>query len=337
MQANSKKNVVVLGASGVADLPGGDQLENEVNFRFAATAEQLRQALPGSEILLGWNFRADELSAAWESATDLAWIHWCGAGVDAVLFPELRQSRVVLTNARGVFDRPIAEYVLGLVLALAKGFPRTFAAQTVRTWAYRLNETIDGRPVLVVGTGSIGRTIARLLRVVGMHVSGVGRTARQQDADFDCIYAVKDLDDVLGGFDFVINVAPLTDDTRGLFSRRQFAAMRTTARFINVGRGASVDEAALLEALRTGEISGAALDVFDAEPLPDDSPLWTANNLVISPHMSGDYVGHHRTLLEQFTANLRRYLRGETLLNIVDKTAGFVNLPAGEASSPRRG
>lgn len=324
---NGKKNVVVLGAKAVADLPGGERINDEVNWKFATSADELRQNLPGSEILLGWNFRADELSAAWDSATDLAWIHWCGAGVDAVLFPALRRSDVILTNARGVFDRPIAEYVLGLVIALAKRFPQTFLAKSTRTWAYGLNETISGRPVLVVGTGSIGRAIAQLLRNVGMQVSGVGRNRRSGDADFDNVYGIDELDGVLGDFDFVISVVPLTDSTRDLFSEKQFQVMRSSARFINVGRGASVDESALADALQQGDIAAAALDVFKTEPLPDDSPLWSVDNLIISPHMSGDYVGHHRTLVEQFIHNLRCYQSGESMRNIVDKAAGFVASP----------
>lgn len=319
-----KKNVVVLGAKTLADLPGIERIKDEVNWKFATSTEELRQALPGSEILLGWDFRANELAAAWDSAADLTWIHWCGAGVDAVLFTGLRQSEVALTNARGVFDRAMAEYVLGLVIAMAKSFPQTFSAQTARTWAYRLNETISGRPALVVGTGSIGREIARLLRNVGMQVSGVGRSRRCTDADFDTVYGIDELDRVLGDFDFVISVVPLTDGTQNLFSQRQFQAMRSSARFINVGRGASVDESALVDALQNKDLAGAALDVFKTEPLPDDSPLWAANNLILSPHISGDYIGHHRALVDQFIDNLRRYNSGEPLQNIVDKTAGFV-------------
>lgn len=321
---NARRNVVVLGAKGAADLPGSEQIENEVNLRFANSIEQLRQKLPGSEILLGWDFRADELSAAWDYATDLAWIHWCGAGVDAVLFPGLKQSKVILTNARGVFDRAMAEYVLGLVIALAKGFPQTFSAQSSRTWFYRLSEMIEDRSALIVGTGSIGRAIARLLRNVSMRVSGVGRSRRPADADFDSIFAIDELDQVLGDFDFVISVVPLTDKTQGLFSQRQFSLMRSSARFINVGRGASVHEPALVDALRQGDIAGAALDVFNCEPLPDDSPLWTTDNLIVSPHISGDYIGHKEKLVEQFIDNLRRYLNGESLCNEVDKSVGFV-------------
>lgn len=323
---NNKKTVVVLGAKGFADLPGVEQIGDDVNWSFAATADDLRRALPSSEILLGWNFRAKELRNAWDSATGLRWIHWCGAGVDAALFPGLQRSDVILTNARGVFDRAMAEYVLGLIISLAKFLPQTLSAMAKRTWAYRQTEMIEHRDALIVGVGSIGRCIAHLLKNVGMRVSGVGRTARSGDEEFEHVYAIDDLNRVIAGFDFVINVVPLTKDTRGLFSQAQFSAMQSSARFINVGRGATVDESALINALQNGDIAAAALDVFETEPLPDDSPLWSVDNLIISPHMSGDYFGYELTLMDQFAQNLRRYQRGVPLINVVDKEAGFVSL-----------
>ena len=321
---SNKSTVVALGAKDFADLPGVEQIKNDVNWSFATTTDDLRRALPSSDILLGWDFRAEQLKGAWDFATDLKWIHWCGAGVDAALFSDLRQSNVILTNARGVFDRAMAEYVLGLIIALAKYFPQTFDAMAKRTWAYRRTEMIENRNVLIVGVGSIGRCIARLLKSVGMRVSGTGRTERPGDEDFECIHATENLNRVLGSFDFVVSVVPLTETTRNLFSQPQFSAMQSSARFINIGRGASVDEAALVNALQNGEITAAALDVFETEPLPDDSPLWSVSNLIISPHMSGDFFGYEKVLIEQFIENLHCYLTGAPLHNVVDKDAGFV-------------
>lgn len=315
---------MVLGAAGGSDLPRPESLRERATLAFATEAEELRQVLPGAGILLGWDFRADQLRDAWDAGGDLKWIHWCGAGVDAALFPALRESDVVLTNARGAFDRAMAEYVLGLVIAMARSFVGTFAAQSKRKWAYRLTETALDRRALIVGVGSIGRSVARLLRAAGMQVSGVGRTSREGDADFDRIFGAGDLDRVLPDADVVVNVTPLTEATRDLFSTAQFAAMKPSARFINIGRGASVDEDALIEALTTGAIRGAALDVFQNEPLPADSPLWDVENLIISPHMSGDIHGYHDDVMEQFIDNLDRHLSGRPLINIVDKAAGFV-------------
>ncbi len=317
--------LVVLGAASASDLPLSNSLLDRVTLTFATGTDELRRALPGAGILLGWDFRANQLRKAWDAGSDLKWIHWCGAGVDAALFPALQKSEVILTNARGAFDQAMAEYVLGLVIAMARSFADTFAAKSSRTWAYQLTETILDRHALVVGVGSIGRCVAHLLRAAGMRVSGVGRTARDGDVDFERIHGVGELNGVLPEADVVINVTPLTEQTRNLFSKAQFSAMKSSSRFINIGRGASVDENALIEALGNGSIKGAALDVFQTEPLPQDSPLWDVENLIISPHMSGDIHGYHETVMRQFIDNLDRYLSGKSLLNVVDKAAGFVS------------
>ena len=316
--------IVVLGAASAADLPRSELLQDRATLSFATQVDELRQVLPGAGIMLGWDFRADQLQQAWDAGRELKWIHWCGAGVDAALFPALRESDVILTNARGAFDAAMAEYVLGLAIAMARSFEETFAARSRRVWSYRLTETLLDRHALIVGVGSIGRSVARLLRAAGMRVSGVGRTSRDGDADFHRIHGAGELNRALALADVVINVTPLTEQTRNLFSAAQFSAMKPSARFINIGRGASVDEDALIEALRNSTIRGAALDVFQTEPLPADSPLWDVENLIISPHMSGDVHGYPEVVMGQFIDNLDRYLSGRPLMNIVDKAAGFV-------------
>ncbi|MDX1432342.1 MAG: D-2-hydroxyacid dehydrogenase, partial [Gammaproteobacteria bacterium] len=257
-------------------------------------------------------------------ADRLRWIHWSGAGVDAVLFPDLAASDIVLTNARGIFDRAMAEYVLGVILAFAKDLPRTLELQREHAWEHRLTECIAGRRARVVGVGSIGREIGRVLGAVGMHVEGIGRTARAGDADFSAIHAVADLDRRLGAADYVVLVPPLTEQTRGMMGAAQLRAMRPHARLINVGRGALLDEQALARALERGAIAGAALDVFATEPLPADSPLWDVPGLLVSPHMSGDFHGYPEALAGLFLDNLRRFRAGERLRNVVDKALGFV-------------
>jgi phosphoglycerate dehydrogenase-like enzyme len=233
-------------------------------------------------------------------------------------------SPVVLTNSRGIFDRAIAEYVLGLVLAFAKDLPVTLDLQRHRSWRHRETERVDGRRALVVGTGSIGRTIGRLLYAAGMIVDGVGRTARPVDPDYGRIHGSDELPVLLPHYDYVIVAAPLTEQTRNLFNAEAFGRMKSTARFINVGRGPIVVEDDLIAALRSGAIAGAALDVFAEEPLPATHPLWEAPNIVISPHMSGDFVGWLDALAEVFRANFRRWLAGDRLLNVVDKELGYV-------------
>lgn len=316
-------SVVIQGAASAEAVPGIAAIADTAELRFTTTAEELRDALPGAEVLLGWDYTAGGLEEAWENTGDLRWIHWCGAGVNAVLFPGLVQSDVILTNARGVFDRAMAEYTLGLIIALAKRFPESFALQARGEWRHRQTERIAGARVLVVGVGSIGREIARLLRAVGMVVEGVGRMARGGDGEFDRIIGQDGLIGCLPEADYVVLVTPLTAETAGLFGARAFAAMKPSARFINLGRGQLVDEAALIAALDAGDLAGAALDVFETEPLPADSPLWRHPGIIVSPHMSGDFIGYPDAVAALFLDNFRRYQAGEPLRNLVDKALGF--------------
>jgi phosphoglycerate dehydrogenase-like enzyme len=304
-------------------VPGIEALAGEAELRFAPDTATLRQALDGAEILFGWSFNAENLRDAWDCTGALRWIHWSGAGVDALMFPELVTSAITLTNTRGVYDRAMAEYVLGLIIAFAKRFPESMTAQAERRWQHKLTERIEGQHALIVGAGSIGREIARLLRAAGMTVAGVGRAARAADPDFGAVHAYDDLNDVLGDADYVIGILPLTEATQNAFGAAQFAAMKPTARFINMGRGPSVDEAALDAALEAGEIAGAGLDVFVAEPLPAESPLWSRPDVIVSPHMSGDYYGHEDDVAALFIDNYHRYRAGEPLRNVIDKQRGF--------------
>jgi len=320
-----KPVLVVQGARRIDEVPRLAELENEAEIRLVTSSDELRAALPGAEAMLSWNFRADSLRQVWDSARDLRWIHWGAAGVDAAMFAELKQSEIVLTNARGVFDHPMAEWVLGMILCFAKRFPQTLEFQAKHEWNYRLSETAAGKQVLVVGVGSIGRAVGRLLQAAGMRVDGVGRSARDGGADFNHIHAIADLHTQLPLADYVVLITPLTAETRNLFGSAEFAAMARHARFINIGRGALVVEADLLQALHDGQIAGAALDVFVEEPLPEDSPFWSAPNCLVSPHMSGDHFESEAAVADQFMANWARFIAGEPLINVVDKALGFVS------------
>jgi phosphoglycerate dehydrogenase-like enzyme len=176
-----------------------------------------------------------------------------------------------------------------------------------------------------VGTGAIGRETARLLRAVGMEVRGAGRTPRSGDPDFGEVAASAELAAHAGWCDYLVNAAPLTEQTRALIDATVFAAMKPSAHLVNIGRGPTVVESDLVAALTGGEIDGASLDVFETEPLPDDSPLWAAPGMVVSAHMSGDVVGWRDALARQFVANAERWLAGEQLENVVDTTLGYVS------------
>ncbi len=306
--------------------PGLDGLD--VEFRYC-DATGLADAVDGARALLLWDFFSTAVRDVWSRAGSLEWIHVTAAGVDTLLFDELRDSDVVVTNARGVFDRPIAEYVLGAVLAHAKDSQVSFDLQRQHEWRHRETRSILGATALVVGTGGIGREIARLLRAAGLEVRGIGRVASEDDPDFGAVAASKDLASEVGWADHLVLAAPLTEATRGLVDERVLSAMKSDAHLVNVARGPIVDEPALLDALLHRRIGAATLDVFATEPLPTDHPLWTAPGVTVTAHMSGDVVGWRDTLARQFATNVQLWLTGEPLLNVVDKKLGYV--PRGDA------
>jgi phosphoglycerate dehydrogenase-like enzyme len=283
--------------------------------------------MPEARVLLLWDFFSTAVRDVWPLCRELEWIHVAAAGVDKLMFAELTASPVVVTNARGTFDRPMAEFALASVLAHAKLLHESHDLQLRREWRHRETRPVAGATALVVGTGAIGREIARLLAAAGLEVRGAGRRPSDDDPDFGTIVSSADLPAAVPSADYVVNATPLTRATTGLFDASVFRAMKPTAHFVNIGRGPSVVEADLLEALGSGRIDGASLDVFETEPLPADSPLWEAPGLVVSAHMSGDVVGWRDTLARQFVDNAERWLAGEQLHNVVDKELGYVREP----------
>lgn len=306
-----------------------ERLEADAELTYT-DADGLADALRGAEALLLWDYFSEAVRDAWPSAGSLRWLHVAAAGVDKLLFPELVDSEVVVTNARGIFDRAMAEFVLGSILAVAKDIHLSHDLQSARKWLRRETRLISAETALVVGTGAIGRETARLLRAAGMDVRGAGRTARSGDPDFGEVVASAELAAHVGWADHVVVTAPLTDETRGLISEDVLASMKPGSHLVNVGRGQIVDEEALVAALRDGPVEAASLDVFEVEPLPAESPLWTMPGVAVSAHMSGDYEGWREALADQFVDNARRWLSGEPLLNVVDKERGFVVADPGE-------
>ncbi|GGW36212.1 2-hydroxyacid dehydrogenase [Streptomyces lucensis JCM 4490] len=282
-------------------------------------AAHLAERLPAADVLLVWDFTSHAVREAWPGEGPRPrWVHTASAGVDHLLCPELAASGTVVTNARGIFEQPVAEYVAALVLAVAKDLPRTLEHQRERTWRHREGRRVAGTRACVVGSGPIGRAIARTLKALGVTTALVGRVPRTG------IHGPADLDRLISRADWVIAAAPLTEQTYRMFDARRFGVMQPSAFFVNVGRGQLVDEDALAGALGRRWIAGAALDVFTAEPLPAESPLWDLPGLIVSPHMSGDTVGWRDELGAQFVELYERWAAGRPLVNVVDKKRGYV-------------
>lgn len=320
----SKPRVVLLSAQGVA-LPFNLEALEAVADVTVTDAGGLPRAVAGTDVLFLWDFFSSALRDAWPHADALKWVHVAAAGVDAMLFEELRSSEVVVTNAHGTFDQPIAEFVLASILAHNKQLHLSKRLQQDSVWKHRELTRTAGSRALVVGTGGIGRATARLLRAVGLEVRGAGRTPREEDPDFGTVVASSDLAAHAGWADHVVLAAPLTEQTRDLVDDVVLAAMKPSAHLINVGRGALVDEDALLQALRRGQIAAASLDVFREEPLPVSHPFWGLENVHMSAHMCGDVVGWRDALARQFLDNLERWMSGADLANVVDKQRGYVS------------
>jgi phosphoglycerate dehydrogenase-like enzyme len=314
----ARPNVAVVVADG--SWPDGlAPLHAEANVALVSTTAQFDAVSSDLDVVAVYDFRTRVLHEAdWSRVQRLQWVHAASAGVDAALAPPVAERDIVVTNARGVFDGAMAEYVLGLMLMVTKDFRNTLQLQAERRWLHRESELLRGKRLLVVGAGSIGSAIARLVAAAGVHVDGVARTARQVQP-FERVVETDALVTLLPAADFVAIAAPLTPATKGLLNAGAFAAMKRGAWLINVGRGPIVDEEALLAALTSGHLGGAALDVFQEEPLPADHPFWAMKNVFVSPHMSGDFVGWVEDLSQMFIENFRRWVAGDPLLNVIDK------------------
>ena len=287
-----------------------------IRLAVCATREEAAAAVGEAEVIYAWKFPPD----LYARATRLRWLHAMGAGVDWVLVPTL-PAGVTVTRAPGIFGPWMREYVLGWCLAVTQRMETYRAAQRERRWREEiLPDRLAGKTMTLVGLGDIGRTIAAAARSLGMRVLGVSRSGRAV-REVERVYRLPALERALGRADFVVVVVPLTDGTRGLLGARALAAMKPTAWLFNIGRGAVVDEAALVAALRERRIGGAVLDVFSTEPLPAEHPLWGLDNVVVTPHISGPSTPGE--LAPVFNDNLARWLAGRPLRHVVDRARGY--------------
>jgi phosphoglycerate dehydrogenase-like enzyme len=309
-----------------------------VKQRTGRNAEEVEQALEdGLEVLYTFYLPAD-LSRA----PNLKWVQMHAAGVDSLLDHPIMKSDVLLTTTSGIHATPIAEYVFASILAFNRRVPQMLYYQNRREWPQgRWNlfarPELRGSTLGIVGYGSIGREVGRIAGCFGMRVVAIKRSVSQmrdvgyavqgtgdrEGALLDRAFPPERLSEMLSLCDYVVVAVPLTPETRKLIGEAELRAMKPSAYLVNISRGGTVDEAALIRALREGWIAGAGLDVFEEEPLPSDNPLYDLENMILSPHVSGFTLRYDERASDLFAENLRRYLAGEPLLNLVDKARGY--------------
>ena len=307
--------------------------------------ESLRAAFPQLRVVVAWDTEAVsreiedcEILVSWKLAPELfprcrklRWIHSPAAGVTQLLGSELVESDVIVTNATTVHAIPVAEQAIALLFALARRLPDCFRYQAERRWGQlesweqpgRLPTEVNGMTLGLVGLGSIGREVAARAKALGMRVAAVKRDPARGADCADRVYSPQQLPLLLQESDYVVLAAPDTLETRHLIGEAALRHMKPTAFLINVARGSLVDTEALVRALEAGTIAGAALDVTDPEPLPPEHPLWKLPNVIIIPHLAGATDRYWQRQTELLQENLRRYLAGEPLLNLVDKKRGY--------------
>lgn len=298
----------------------------EHTFTRADSDAEMLARIVDTDVLYGARLNRSHLAAA----RRLRWIHSPAAGVGNMLFPDMVASPVILSNSRGNSAVTIAEHVLAVTLALLRQLPLAWQRQTERVWAQ--NEfnagarirSLRGARVLVVGLGSIGGAAARLASAFGAHVVGIRRrTAGPPPPGVAAVVPPSRLHDELPLADVVVLSAPQTPETMHLIGATELALMKADAVLVNVSRGKLIDEAALAKVLQTGRLRGAALDVFEHEPLSPDSPLWSRDDVLITPHVSGFHANYWPDAAAMFADNLRRFVAGQSLMNLVDKKAGY--------------
>src|SRR6202158_610406 len=288
--------------------------------------KRMDEEIVDAEIAVAWSTRPEQIAAA----TKLRWIHSPAAAVHQLIFPELVNSDVILTNAREVHGPVVAEHVIALIFALAKKIPDSVRLQQKHVWGQQILwdelprvREVAGATVGIVGLGSIGRAAAKSAKALGMRVIAVREHPEKGSAGADAVFGPVQIDEIFRQADYVVLAAPVTASTKAMANAERLALMKPDACLINVGRGPLVDEVALAAGLRETRIGGAALDVFPTEPLAADSLLWDVPNLLITPHTAALTEKLWERHYALFSENLRRYLNGQPLLAVVDKRKGY--------------
>ncbi len=302
-----------------------DAIGPGVTLKIGKTADALGDAVAEARVLFNWTGSKPEVRRILENAPHLEWIHAMYAGLDRSLFPELVASPIPLTNGSGVFSQSLGEFVMLGVLYFAKDVGRMMKAKGEHRWDVYDKVEIRKQTIGIVAHGDIGRAVAWRAKAMGMRVLAQRRNPapRAGDEHVDRVYGADGLHAMLPECDYVAVTAPLTPGTTGMIGKREFDLMKPSAVILNVGRGPVIDEAAMIEALGTRRIRGAALDVFGVEPLPSDSPFWDLDNVLLSAHCADHVEGWVEDAVLFFVEQFSRWRRGEALKNVVDKHAGY--------------
>lgn len=322
----NNRPILVLTAPGDKSLPLLDELGRKEQIVVTDSPQDCSQTAADTDVILNWSASLTLLRDVFLLSRRLRWIHSRSAGLEQTIFPELIESKVVLTNGSGVFSPSLGEFALAAILYFAKDLRRMIRNQVAGLWEQFDVSMVEGSTLGVVGYGSIGRAVASRARALGMKVLALKRRfseTSQNDPLVDRVYGSEQLLDMLSQCDYIVVTVPLTEQTRGLIGKKEFAAMKDNAVLINVGRGPTIDEEAMIAALSEGRIGGAALDVFDQEPLPQGHAFYRLKNVLLSPHCADHTPDWHENAMRFFLAQLERFRRGELLLNIVDKKLGY--------------
>jgi phosphoglycerate dehydrogenase-like enzyme len=302
------------------------ELPPETNLAVGNSAEAFERLAADATVLFSWSLGCPLLSEVFAMCPKLRWVHSRSAGLDTVLFPELVASPVRLTNGRGVFSPSLGEFALGAMLYFAKGFRRMNRNQEAGRWEPFDIVELAGQTVGILGYGDIGREVATRARAMGMRVLAVKRHAPplgSVDPLVHQFFPPAGRMEMLAQADYIVAAAPLTPETRGLIGEAEFQAMKPSAVVINLGRGPVIDEAAMVRALTEKRIQGAALDVFDTEPLPDGHPFYTLENVLLSPHCADHTPDWTAQAMRFFLAQFKRFTEGQPLKNVVEKQQGY--------------
>lgn len=282
--------------------------------------EDAGQYIAEADVLVAWGWM--DIKALYLAAPKLKWVHALSAGVETMTFPEIQSSTTILTNSRGIHGIPIAEHIFAMALTFTRGLHLLLRQQLNKKWRRVPTDEIHEKTIGIIGLGSIGREIAKKAKGLGMHVVATKREITTE-LFVDKLYPPAELNTMLALCDFVVVALPLIPETQEYIRLEHFQIMKPSSYFFNISRGAVVREPDLITALEQGLIAGAGLDVFETEPLPEDSPLWERENVIITPHLAALSPYYLDRAIKLFTDNLARYVNGRDMFNIIDKQKGY--------------